>query len=277
MGGELLLDSTPNKGSTFYFDIPMQLQAYPSKFEPISNDNIHIAILLNKENSFVANHIARYFVKIGVNVDQITAITDTQQVTSQMTHFICFEKKLSDDLFTYTKQNNIKLLVVEENFLSLKKENLHGATLISQYTYFAETLYNFVDTKEIPKVLIVEDDDISIELLKTMLSSEYCKIDVANNGMQGLELLANALNKNRPYDIVYTDHSMPLLSGSEMLRKYNILEKEKAVESITTVSVSGDISNTKDLYDFDFFATKPFKKEEVVTIFSKTIQAKRSN
>jgi signal transduction histidine kinase len=95
MGGKLLLESELNKGSTFYFDIPMDIKDYAKKFEPINDEEIFISILMDKKNSFVANHIARYLVKVGVNVDKISAINSLDKLNENTTHLIVFESKAS--------------------------------------------------------------------------------------------------------------------------------------------------------------------------------------
>jgi len=270
MGGKLSIESKINHGSTFYFDIPMDIKDYAHQFEPSENNQTSIAILMNKNNSVVANHIARYLVKIGINVDKITAITQLKQLSRSTTHLISFENKLEGELFTYVKQNNIKSLIVEENFLSLSTDNLDGASLISQYTYFGDSLYSFINDNSIPRILIVEDDAISVTLIESMLENEYCEIDIATNGKEGLDLLSLALKSEKPYNIVYTDHSMPFLTGGEMLKEYREVEKDFSFTKTVTVSVSGNIrKEEEDIYDY--LATKPFKKSEIISLFLKTL------
>jgi signal transduction histidine kinase/CheY-like chemotaxis protein len=270
MGGKLSIESKPNQGSTFYFDLPMDIKDYAQQFAPIKNPQASIAILMDKHNTVVANHIGRYLVKIGINVDKIMATPNLNSIPKDTTHLISFQEKLSGDVFTTVKKKKLHHLVVEENFLSLEQENLDGALLISQYSYSGDTLYSFVNEKSIPKVLIVEDDNVSIMLVKYMLENEYCEIDVATNGQEGLELLSNALKENNPYHIVYTDHSMPKLSGSDMLKEYKKLEKHSSLRKTFTVSISGDARNMAD-YSYTHFATKPFKKSEIVSLFLKTL------
>jgi CheY-like chemotaxis protein len=159
-------------------------------------------------------------------------------------------------------------MVVEENFLTLDEANLDGAKLISAYTYFGDKLYSFIDKKEIPKVLIVEDDAISITLVKSMLKDEYCEIQSASNGEEGLLMLNMAHNENKPFDIVFTDHNMPKLSGEEMLKKYLKSTDDK---KLVTVSISGDVNGKDKDFEFDYYATKPFKKSEIVTIYHHSI------
>jgi signal transduction histidine kinase len=266
LGGKLLLKSELGKGSTFYFDIPLDIQDEKVKFNPLQNRNIQIAILLEKKNTFVVNHIARYLMKIGIDTDRIKAINHKDKIDDNITHLIIFESQLSQDILALTQDKNIKVLVVEENLLTLNEAMNGVEEVISQYGYYGEKLYKFVSMKQIPKVLIVEDDKISTVLLKAMLKDEYCDINIVYNGKDGLHILTEALEEGAPYDIVYTDHNMPLLTGSEMLHRYRVLEKEKLLEKkLKTVSISGDIQDNEE-FKFDFYATKPFKKQEIIDI-----------
>ncbi len=272
LGGRLLLDSELNKGSTFYFDLPMDITDYAVKFKTLTNKESVMTIIMHKENSFVANHMARYFVKVGMNVDNINAVANLSLVPPQTTHLITFEKKLTHGIFSYVKQKRIKHLVVEENFLSLKSSQIQDAMIISQYTYFGEALYSFVNQEKIPKVLIVEDDPISISLLKTMLEDEYCDIDTASNGQEGLEFLTRAVFNNNPYCIVYSDQNMPKLSGNEMIREYNKLQTKNQKRETKFAYISGDICKEEDQNLFDYFLAKPFKKQKICKILTELTQ-----
>jgi nitrogen-specific signal transduction histidine kinase/CheY-like chemotaxis protein len=274
MGGKLMLDSQPNQGSTFYFELPLELEGYAKEFKELKNKYIDIAILMDKNNTFVANHIVRYLVKIGIDSENISFINSVEELNEKYTHLICFENKLSDEVFNYAKTNATKLLIVEERFLSLSKKDIGDAMLISQYTYFGDSLYNFINKNNIPKVLVVEDDSISTLLIRKILEDEFCEIDIVDNGKDGLELLESALKKNTPYNIVYTDHEMPYMTGTEMIKQYKKMQNEYLVSNNTiSVSISGDDRKiSKD--DYDYFATKPFKKNEILNFFFKSINTK---
>ncbi|HOC25293.1 MAG TPA: response regulator, partial [bacterium] len=64
------------------------------------------------------------------------------------------------------------------------------------------------------RVLIVEDDDITREILVSMLVSRGFACDQASNGQQALEMLGAG-----EYDVVVTDISMPLMTGIELMEK----------------------------------------------------------
>ena len=276
MGGKLLIDSEIDKGSTFYFDMPIKCYKEMPIFEALENTEIKMGMLLTKNNSFVANHIARYLVKLGMSINDINAVSSIGSLSKDISHLIVFENKLDNEVLSFVAFNKIKLLIVEENFLALNENDYANAMLVSQYGYLGKSLYTFVSVERAPKVLIVEDDMISTALLKTMLMDEYCTIDTAESGEKGLELLKKSLENNQPYDIVYTDQNMGQLSGTQMLKKYYALEKEQGLEPLTSVCISGDHGDKVKLDGFEHFASKPFKKQEIISIFLDTIKQKRS-
>ncbi|HZA53557.1 MAG TPA: response regulator [Candidatus Udaeobacter sp.] len=62
------------------------------------------------------------------------------------------------------------------------------------------------------KILIVEDDYLSLKNLRRFLSEEGYQVDCAGNGYEALELLT----KNS-FDLVLSDISMPGIDGYELL------------------------------------------------------------
>ncbi len=272
LGGKLELDSELDKGSIFYFDMPIEVKNSSKKFQPIENEHINIVLLMDNKNSSVANHIARYLVKMGINIDKIDAITDRKDISDSTTHMIVFENKLSKNLLSFAKEKNYELMVVEENFLSLDKEDIGDAKLISQYGYVAETLYTFINEKRRPKVLIVDDDKISVALISSMLMDELCAIDIAYNGTDGIRLLEKALYNNTPYDIVYLDNNLPEISGEEIIRRYRESEASWDARPIKTISISGD-AYMEELKGYDTFVGKPFDKKLILSAYNNAIMA----
>ena len=289
LGGKLLLDSVLNEGSTFYFDMPIEFKDETLRFELIQKSNANIVILLDNKNKFIAKHIAQCLVKLGVPQNSIQATSNIEKIPSSTTHLIVFESKLDKSIFNKVKNDNLEFMVIEENFLSLKSEDIENAKLVSQYSYMGDDLYSFALMKRMPKVLIVEDDEISSILLKTMIKDEYCSVAIARNGQEGLDMLSKALKDNEPYNIVYADQNMPILTGSEMLNSYDKYKEElfnkptsmvcisEEIDSVdkkdlyshpfVTVSISGN-EKDRNLYDFDYQATKPFNRQEIISILT---------
>lgn len=65
------------------------------------------------------------------------------------------------------------------------------------------------------KVLYVEDEEISQELYTAIFEDIFCKIDVANDGVEAWEFYLNDNN----YDLVISDVCMPRMDGVELSSK----------------------------------------------------------
>jgi len=267
LGGKLSIDSTPNKGSTFYFDIPLELDDETPKFNTINNSDIEIAVLMSPENKITANNIARYLVKMGIGKANITAITNLNMLRTNTSHIISFENKFDDATKKYIEEKSLKALVVEENLLSLEIKQ-EGILLISEYGYYADSLYSFVDIKNLPRVLIVDDDKISVTLIKTILEDELCEISIAYDGETGLEMLKSAASYNRPYKIAFVDNYMPGITGHEVLEKFRNFEKENKLSPVKAISISGESQSDKDIKKlFDIYVSKPFNLKDILSIY----------
>lgn len=74
------------------------------------------------------------------------------------------------------------------------------------------------------KCLIAEDEDSSLEFMKSLLEGYSDIIHTAKNGAEGVALFEQALKEGRPYDLVCLDILMPLMDGQEALKRMRNLE-----------------------------------------------------
>ncbi len=80
------------------------------------------------------------------------------------------------------------------------------------------------------RILFVEDDDISRDLISTRLLRSGYEVVVAEDGYQALDLVST-----QTFDLVLLDMSMPRLSGWETARK---LRASSATASIPILALS---------------------------------------
>ena len=266
MGGKLALVSEVDRGSTFSFDIPVKTSNPTPSLENIANDKIIVAFVMDSSNRFVANNIARYLVRMGIEKENIIPLSGFDMVDpNKITHLVVFQNKIDHYSMKSLASKGIEMVVIEEKFLSLSKEKLPvECPILPQYSCIGKGLYKFINQTKPPKVLIVDDDMISVTLLENILEGEMCSKEVARDGQEAFDKIIEAYHKQEPYDIIYIDNQMPRMNGNEVIEKVREYERKFDLQSIYIVSTSGDeINYYENKHNYNKFLGKPFKKEEV--------------
>ena len=85
------------------------------------------------------------------------------------------------------------------------------------------------------RVLVVDDNASAREILCTMARTFGLEVDVARNGTEGLNLIAQADRQQLPYDLVLMDWKMPVMDGVETVRQMQagLLAKPPTVIMVT--------------------------------------------
>jgi len=113
------------------------------------------------------------------------------------------------------------------------------------------------------KLLVVDDDKIMLNLLRSTFEKSGRKVDTAVDGMQAIDIV-----RKKPFDIVITDINMPRMDGITLLKS---IKKEfpHIIVIIITGFASLDSAMTaikEGAYDY---IAKPFQIEEVVHAVSR--------
>ncbi len=78
------------------------------------------------------------------------------------------------------------------------------------------------------RCLIVDDDELSRELLATQLL-EYATCDMAANGNEGVEMFVAALATDHPYQVIFMDILMPGLDGHGAAKAIRKIEAHQGI------------------------------------------------
>ena len=123
----------------------------------------------------------------------------------------------------------------------------------------------FVDNKNIPeegpekKILIVDDDPVSLEMLEKILLLEGYWVVKATNGKEALYIA----DEFQP-DLIILDIVMPIMDGTEAMEK---LEKNPRTKNIPVLFLTSLISKNDELGKFAKdrrFLAKPIDREKLL-------------
>ena len=117
------------------------------------------------------------------------------------------------------------------------------------------------------KILLVDDDIISIEVANIVLQDDY-EITTANSGNEALALL---LNKYKP-DLILLDVIMPELSGWETFNRIRgiSLLSNVPIAFLTTLTPFEGLEQAQKMGAADYI-TKPFDKADLQTRLEKIL------
>jgi diguanylate cyclase (GGDEF)-like protein/PAS domain S-box-containing protein len=109
------------------------------------------------------------------------------------------------------------------------------------------------------RVLLVEDEPISADLMRRHFESEGFQVDLATDGLQALEMHAR-----RPYRVVVSDWMMPSMDGLSLCREL----REKSGTEVYFILCSGRAlaDGRRQAFDagVDDFLAKPINRDELV-------------
>ncbi|MBF4484123.1 MULTISPECIES: response regulator transcription factor [unclassified Flavobacterium] len=109
------------------------------------------------------------------------------------------------------------------------------------------------------KIMIIDNDDMTIEILKFILKREGYKISIAKDGINALERIPTIMP-----DLVITNIIIPLKSGLEIISY--IKQNFKDIR-VVALSALGEEENTVEeafQLGVDDFIAKPFNPNELL-------------
>ncbi len=119
------------------------------------------------------------------------------------------------------------------------------------------------------RILVVDDDEVTCNLLEEVLSKEGYMVHKALNGREAIEK-----GERRPYDVVLTDIRMLDVDGMQVLRAYRQRSPETIIIMMTAFgSIETAIRAIKEgAYDY---VSKPFKLDEIRLTIQRALEQKR--
>jgi CheY-like chemotaxis protein len=128
-------------------------------------------------------------------------------------------------------------------------------TKLSKYRFFYERIKKERDMK---KILLIEDDMISSELIMDILELCGCDVKWATDGQEALALL-----EKESFDLILTDIHLPRMDGIAFIQEVKKMPKAPAkyIVAITADAATKDGKKFQDI-GYDGHIQKPFKLSE---------------
>ncbi|QSZ41344.1 response regulator [Sulfurimonas aquatica] len=283
MDAEVGVESTLGKGSTFFLKVPMQIHNKQSKvFKKIEEFQKLKTVFYIKDKKIGYKHES--FIKYANIFNMNISVVDNLDGEFDLCLFI--HEESSEDLLQKILLSDKKFIAIMSKKYDLYEENSHINSICFPlycskiHTAFEELINPEVYIPYAKKIsqrykghlLIAEDSEANQELMKILLSKYGLTYDIANNGLEALELY-----KAKKYEMILMDEQMPVMNGNESIRKIIEYEESRGLghtpSSVLTANVLKGARERNLLSGFDAFLGKPIVLKELERVFSSYLKS----
>ncbi|MBN1227425.1 MAG: response regulator, partial [Deltaproteobacteria bacterium] len=116
------------------------------------------------------------------------------------------------------------------------------------------------------RILVIDDEEGIRDVLQEILTDAGHEVEVACDGMEGIELF-----ERKEFDLVLTDLGIPVLSGWQVAEKIKSIDKRVPVAIITGWNIELQESDMKT-NNVDLIIKKPFAVNQVLQLVQEGIE-----
>ena len=309
MGGDIMVESTPGKGSTFHFTAWMEKSEKIPEKEIIMPNLAGKRILIVDDNITSLEILEHILKKYGLRVEKLTGgegvITTIQEHLERGTMFdLCIMDLVMPGLSGMEAAQRIRGLGPPISELPLLAFSSAAAWQVEYREFgFNEFLpkpvrpqkllmmmERFLTPKKSPVekvekdiektnlpgppayILLAEDNPINRKLVKFLLSKAGYQLDIAEDGKQVVEKYISAPGK---YDLILMDIQMPVLDGREATRQIRDKGFDRVpIIAITALSMKGDYEKCLQAGMNDYIS-KPIRQDIFFNMIEKWVKRNR--
>jgi len=240
--GKLEVESEVGKGSTFTLILPL---AYVDDETGTKKaDKIKLPVLIVDDDEVTVKIYETFLKGSGYEAIWAKNLKNAREILKNVTPTaiildILLNHKDSgwDFLIELKKDPSLKDIpvivatVLEDKEKAFALEADEFMTKPIDKSWLLKTIERFSQKKGIEKILVIDDEEVSRYLLKSVLSETKFTILEAENGMIGIEMAV----KERP-DVIFLDLMMPVMNGFEALQELKAKEETKDIPVIIVSS-----------------------------------------
>ena len=252
MHGDVWFESIKDQGSTFYFNaiVEQQKEVTNNKDVDVISNRVYLALHDTKEQAVISSILESKGYEVWLTLSSnIDIIIIDQKHTELPAQYPLPKQKV----FTLVDSSN------NEEIESLRDENIHPLIRPFLYRSFQNQIeadkLTTIEKLEHPTslttpenhflskacVLIVDDNDINIEVLKGLLTDTVESTFVCKDGRETIDLLKRqSKHKKRVIDLILLDCNMPVMDGFECTHLIRQGEAGDVYKNVPIIAVTAD-------------------------------------
>jgi len=286
MGGEIEVESEYGVGSTFTITLPQQIEN-PEKIAVVKNSE-SITTILYEQNNETADSIIYAITNLGANYEKASSVEDLCDKLSKNSYTYVFVPHVTfmqnkDKIQDLSKKSKIVLLTefgesipaYNYSVISMPVNSMSVASVFNgisdAFSYSASNDLSARFTAPDAKVLVVDDINTNLKVVKGLLSPYLMEVDLCMSGMEAIEAV-----KEKEYDLIFMDHRMPDMDGVETTENIKALgDKDSYFYNIPIIALTANaVAGVKEMFlnkGFADFMSKPIDTVLLNTVLERWI------
>ncbi|QPC84952.1 response regulator [Phototrophicus methaneseepsis] len=283
MGGHIFVESEVDEGSTFSFVLGLPIARLDGHANSTAADFAKLNILIIDDNRTARYVLTQQLENWGVQVKQVSQLKDYDQNAQRYTKFnVVFKRYMAwekdEEIINQVAKLGHQIVLITERDPALHSDDI----VCWQWPFDQSSLYNLLvqavkiqqrvskreqtsqkSTKSNTvkgRVLIADDYDMNVDLVKRGLSGIQIQVDSVDNGQKALEQL-----EKETYDLVLMDIQMPVLDGIEATKQIRNSSKPYRHVPIIALTASVMLDEQKRYLEMGInqIISKPFSIREL--------------
>jgi len=304
MNGEIGFESNLNKGSSFWFTVPLTSNTKPAQpqdsseklkvilFEAVDQNRIASRSLLNslgfetietgrldklaelvkmdtqQQYAGIVAGISRNSIK---NNFMLGTLTKTLQTTGLP--YITLASIFDVNDAQYLTKAGLKNIIYRCSRTSLLKNQILSSFSSDKEDIIMtqDNLISPIDKHQLShiKVLLVDDNKINLKLAKTLLEMQDIQVATAEDGQQAVDMAST-----RHFHLIFMDLHMPKLNGFDATK--TIRNTDNPCKKTTIVALTANAMPEEQLQVFDSgmndILLKPITEKQLLNVFTRWIK-----
>ncbi|KAI0312759.1 hypothetical protein OF83DRAFT_1066664 [Amylostereum chailletii] len=287
MQGNMWVESEVGKGSKFFFTITsqtgqMSMEATLSKMAPFGNRNILFVDTLYDKTG-VVDRIQELGVRPYV-VHDASEVAD-KSMTPHIDTIVVDSLSVTETIREYEHLRYIPIVLLAPNLPRLNLKWCLDNSISSEVTTpvtaqdLASALISALESSTVSPaaatneltfdILLAEDNLVNQKLAVKILEKYGHTVEIAENGSLAVDAFKARVQRDRPFDIILMDVSMPFMGGmeaTELIRAYEMHNglTPTPIIALTAHAMIGDRERCLDA-GMDDHITKPLRRSDLMS------------
>lgn len=278
LNGFFTVRSIPDKGNIYTIKIPSEVLDRKTLMHFELTDKMTVAYV--GEEDLTSDSLSRACHSLNVPYDFFAGLGRVRKLAGENTKcnvLIYDHDRYGKKILTSDRSKDyVKVAVLTDNVVPSEydsniifvREPLSAISLHKIYLEYEERIEKQsanvgILSAPLARVLVVDDNDINLEIAKTMLESFKISVDTAESGYDCIDLI----NAGKDYNLILMDYMMEGMDGIETTRK--IREMDTPMKDVKILAFTANaVDGAEDMYKaggMDGCVYKPVSTEAMAT------------